>query len=159
MALLVSVGLRAAELESLTVGQVAADSGHIVLRFRVKGGKTIAVPLPPRVCALLAPLLDGRAATESLLVREDGRPWDRWRSTTALRRAAKAAGVDAAGLTPHVLRATAATLLLDAGVAVELVQELLGHRSPVTTQRYDRGTRRLDGHAAYRLASILGGGS
>jgi integrase len=52
-----------------------------------------------------------------------------------------------------------ATLLLDAGVAVELVQDLLGHRSPDTTQRYDRGTRRLDGHAAYRLASIRGGGS
>jgi integrase/recombinase XerD len=159
VALLASVGLRAAELESLTVGQVAADAGHTVMRFRVKGGQSIAVPLPARVCVLLAPLLNGRAATEALLAREDGRPFDRWRATTALRRAAKAAGVDQAGLTPHVMRATAATLLLDAGVAVELVQALLGHRSPVTTQRYDRGTRALDGHAAYRLSSILSGGS
>lgn len=159
VALLVSVGLRAAEVEGLTVGQVAADSGHTVLRFRVKGGKVIAVPLPPRVRALIDPLLTGRAASDPLLTREDGRSFDRWRSTTALRRAAKAGGVDAAGLTPHVLRATAATLLLDAGVPVELVQALLGHSSSVTTQGYDRGTRRLDGHAAYRLASILGGGS
>ncbi|WP_406312640.1 hypothetical protein OHA77_29355 [Streptosporangium sp. NBC_01639] len=39
------------------------------------------------------------------------------------------------------------------------VQELLGHASPVTTQRYNRGRRKLDGHAAYRMASILGGGA
>uniref|UniRef100_UPI0018CC170B hypothetical protein n=1 Tax=Streptosporangium roseum TaxID=2001 RepID=UPI0018CC170B len=64
---------------------------------------------------------------EPLFVREDGRPFDRWRMTTALRRAATAAGVD--------------------------------HASPVTTQRYNRGRRKLDSHAVYRMASILGGGA
>ncbi len=39
------------------------------------------------------------------------------------------------------------------------VQELLGHASPVTTQRYNRGRRKLDSHAAYRMASIFGGGT
>ncbi|GAA3935695.1 hypothetical protein GCM10023085_16440 [Actinomadura viridis] len=158
-ALLISTGLRAAEVAALTAGRIADDSGHRVIRIRVKGGKTIALPLPPRVCALLEPLLAGRAPHEPLLQREDGRPFDRWRLTTALRRTARAAGVDPTGLTPHVLRATAATLLLDAGTPVELVQALLGHASPVTTKRYDRGTRRLDGHATYRLAGILAGGS
>lgn len=159
VALLVSVGLRAAEIENLVVGRIGTDSGHTVMRFRVKGGKVILVPLPPRVVTLVEPLLDGRDASDLLLTREDGRPFDRWRATTALRRAARLAGIDPAKLTPHVLRATAATLLLDAGVPGELVQALLGHASLVTTQRYDRGTRKLDGHAAYRLASILGGGS
>ncbi|MER5326572.1 tyrosine-type recombinase/integrase [Streptosporangium roseum] len=56
--------------------------------------------------------------------------------TTALRRAATAAGVDHARLTPHTARATAATAALDAGVPLADVQELLGHASPVTTQRY-----------------------
>jgi integrase len=159
-ALLVSTGLRAAEVAALTAGRIVDDAGHRVLRIWVKGGKMIALPLPlpPRVCALLEPLLADRAPHEVLLTREDGRPFDRWRLTTALRRTARAAHVDPDGLTPHVLRATAATLLLDAAVPVELVQQLLGHASPVTTQRYDRGTRRLDGHASYRLASLLAGG-
>uniref|UniRef100_UPI003F498E57 tyrosine-type recombinase/integrase n=1 Tax=Microtetraspora malaysiensis TaxID=161358 RepID=UPI003F498E57 len=83
----------------------------------------------------------------------------RWRMTTALRRAATAAGVDPKGLTPHTARTTAATALLDEGVPLADVQELLGHASPVTTQRYNRGRRKLDGHAAYRMAALLAGGS
>ncbi|QFG22867.1 tyrosine-type recombinase/integrase [Actinomadura sp. WMMB 499] len=158
-ALLICTGLRAAEVCGLTAGRITDDSGHRVLRVRVKGGKTLAVPLPPRVRVLLDPLLDGRAGHELVFVREGGRPLDRWRLTTALRRAACAAGVDHTRLTPHVLRATAATLLLDAGVPVDRVQAMLGHASPVTTQRYDRGEDRLDGHATYRLSSLLGGGT
>lgn len=159
VALLVCTGLRAAEVTGLTAGRITDDSGHRVLRVRVKGGKTIAVPLPPRVRALLDPLLDGRAVHELVLTRPGGLPLTRWQLTTALRRAARAAGLDPKGLTPHVLRATAATLLLDAGVPVERVQAMLGHASPVTTQRYDRGDQRLDGHATYRLSTLLGGGT
>lgn len=155
VALLVGIGLRAAELENLTVDRIGTESGHTVIRFRVKGGKSVRVPLAPEVRVLVDPLLDGRADADLLIVREDGRPFDRWRQTTALRRASRAAGIDPARLTPHVLRATAATLLLDAGVPIELVQQLLGHASPVTTQRYDRGTAKLAGHAAYQLGGLL----
>ncbi|WP_167521379.1 tyrosine-type recombinase/integrase [Microbispora triticiradicis] len=159
VALLAVCAVRVGELVALTVGQVAADAGHRVIVFRRKGGKTDRVPVPPRVCALLEPLLDGRAAGEVLFTRADGRPFDRWRMTTALRRAATATGVDHKGLTPHTARATAATALLDEGVPLADVQELLGHASPVTTQRYNRGRRKLDRHAAYRMAAILAGGA
>lgn len=155
VAVLLLCALRAAELCALTVGQIREDAGHCVLVFTRKGGKTDRVPLPPDVCALLLPQVEGRADHEPVFVREDGRPWDRWRLTTALRRAAKAAGVDPKRLTPHTARTTAATELLEDGVPIEVVQEMLGHASPVTTQRYDRGTRRLSGHGAYRLAALL----
>ncbi|MFC4114288.1 tyrosine-type recombinase/integrase [Nonomuraea zeae] len=153
--LLATVGLRAGELEGLTVGRITRSAGHWVMSFRLKGGKTILVPLAAEVMVLLRPLLDGRAAGKLLLLRADGRSFDRWRQQTALRRAARAVDLDVATLTPHMLRATAATLLLAAGVPVEHVQELLGHASPVTTQRYNRGETALDGHAAYRLADLL----
>ncbi|MFF0249903.1 tyrosine-type recombinase/integrase [Streptosporangium sandarakinum] len=159
VALLSVCAVRVGELVSLTVSSVATSAGHTVILFRRKGGKTDRLPVPPRVRALLDPLLDGRAPGEPLFVREDGRPFDRWRATTALRRAATAAGVDHARLTPHTARATAATAALDAGVPLADVQELLGHASPVTTQRYNRGRKKLDGHAAYRMAALLAGGT
>ncbi|MEV0169121.1 tyrosine-type recombinase/integrase, partial [Nonomuraea fuscirosea] len=121
----------------------------------LKGGKNIAVPLAAEVMTLLRPLMTGRDTGDLLLLRADGRSFDRWRQQTALRRAARAARLDLGKLTPHMLRATAATLLRAAGVPVEVVQELLGHASPVTTQRYDRGQSILDGHAAYRLTDLL----
>lgn len=159
VALLAVCAVRVGELVALTVGSVALDAGHTVILFRRKGGKTDRLPIPPRVRTLIEPLLHGRPPGEPLFTRDDGRPFDRWRMTTALRRAATAAGVDPAHLTPHTARATAATALLDAGVPLADVQELLGHASPVTTQRYNRGRRKLDSHAAYRMAAILAGGT
>ncbi|MEU6718266.1 tyrosine-type recombinase/integrase [Nonomuraea sp. NPDC046802] len=153
--LLATLGLRAAELESLTVGRIERSAGHWVIRFRLKGGKQAIVPLAAETMALLQPLMAGRVASDLLLLRTNGRSFNRWRQQTALRRAARAAHLDLAKLTPHMLRATAATLLRAAGVPVEQVQELLGHGSPITTQRYDRGQTALDGHAAYRLTDLL----
>ncbi|MEV4078623.1 tyrosine-type recombinase/integrase [Nonomuraea fuscirosea] len=131
--LLATLGLRAGELEGLTVGRPERDAGHWVIRFRLKGGKIIAVPLAAEVMTLLRPLISGRDAGDPLLLRADGRSFDRWRQQTAPRRAARAGGLDLAKLTPHMLRTTAATLLRATGVPVEVVQELLGHASPVTT--------------------------
>lgn len=53
--------------------------------------------------------------------------------------------------TPHSLRATAATLLLDAGVDICKVQELLGHRHVTTTQIYDKRRRRASDGASHDM--------
>lgn len=51
--------------------------------------------------------------------------------------------------TPHSLRATTATLLLDAGVDIRKVQELLGHRHITTTQVYDKRRRSTSDSASH----------
>ncbi len=51
--------------------------------------------------------------------------------------------------TPYSLRATTATLLLDAGVDITKVQELLGHRHITTTQIYDRRRRTTSESASH----------
>jgi site-specific recombinase XerD len=51
--------------------------------------------------------------------------------------------------TPHSLRATTATLLLDAGVDIIKVEELLGHRHVTTTQIYDKRRRSLKERASH----------
>lgn len=53
--------------------------------------------------------------------------------------------------TPHSLRATTATLLLDAGVDIVKVKDLLGHRHVTTTQIYDKRRRSTSESASHDL--------
>jgi integrase/recombinase XerD len=63
-----------------------------------------------------------------------GAPLSRQSAWTVLTRAAATAGLD--GVSPHTLRHSFATHLLDGGADVRVVQELLGHASVTTTQVY-----------------------
>jgi integrase len=54
--------------------------------------------------------------------------------------------------TPQSIRATAATLLLDAGVDIIKVKELLSHRQVTTTQIYDKGPRSTAESASHLVA-------
>lgn len=54
--------------------------------------------------------------------------------------------------TPHSLRHTCTTQLLDAGRSLRDVQVFMGHASPTTTTRYDLGRNQLDQSPAYTLS-------
>jgi integrase/recombinase XerC len=56
---------------------------------------------------------------------------------------------------PHVLRHSVATLLAADGVPVHEIQNLLGHASLQTTQRYIHHAESLDASPAYRMAALL----
>ncbi|PJI94428.1 tyrosine recombinase XerC [Luteimicrobium subarcticum] len=137
--LLYATGVRVGELVSVDVDDV--DRGTRTVRVLGKGGKERVVPYgAPADRALTAWLGAGRPAlvTErsgaALLLGDRGGRWDQRQARTTVHRLAVSAGVP--DLAPHALRHTAATHLLAGGADLRSVQEVLGHTSLATTQRY-----------------------
>ncbi len=138
--LLYGTGIRVAELVGLDISDV--DQGRRVLRVIGKGDKQRSVPYgQPAEQALQAWLQHGRSewltATSNgalFLGRRGGRLDQRTARAVVNRATAGLAG--GRGLSPHGLRHTAATHLLDGGADLRAVQELLGHASLATTQIY-----------------------
>ena len=142
-----SAGLRAEELVNLDLTSLDPDAEE--LRVEGKGSKTRVVPAgEPAWRALEAYLTRGRpslrAADEAaLFLSRNGRRL----STSDVRRRLKLQTRAAAlhgGVTPHTLRHSFATHLLEGGADLRVIQELLGHASISTTQTYTRvESRRL----------------
>jgi integrase/recombinase XerD len=112
-----------------------------------KGGRTRIVPIGGYAkAALEAYLVRGRPSlvvkgrgTPAVFLNARGGPLSRQSAWTILHRAAAAAGLPVDGphaVSPHTLRHSYATHLLDGGADVRVVQELLGHASVTTTQVY-----------------------
>ena len=79
-----------------------------------------------------------------------------WRLVRRLARLARRAGLKAAAqLSPHSLRHTFATSLDHAGVALQDIQDAMGHADPRTTRRYMATHQHLDRHATYAFAAWL----
>ncbi|WP_319944415.1 site-specific tyrosine recombinase XerD [Nocardia macrotermitis] len=139
--LLYSTGARISEAIDLDVDDIDAAARAIVLRG--KGGKQRIVPIGrPALAAVDAYLVRGRPALTSrgtgnpaLFCNARGGRLSRQSAWQVLRDAAERAGILAA-VSPHTLRHSFATHLLDGGADVRVVQELLGHASVTTTQIY-----------------------
>ena len=134
---LYGTGLRVGELVELDVAQL--DRGRAELRVRGKGNKERVVPVPGAALASLLDYLDSRPGRERLaqplfLNARGSRLTDRG-VRVILRRRLLETGV-ARPASPHTLRHSYATHLLDADVDLRAIQELLGHERLSTTQRY-----------------------
>jgi integrase/recombinase XerC/integrase/recombinase XerD len=137
-----SCGLRADEIVSLDLGEVEFDSETV--RVTGKGGKTRVVPIGEPAQRALRRYLErarhalGPAADEpALFVSRRGRrlgPSDVRRRLEKWVREAAVAG----RVSPHTLRHSFATHLLEGGADLRSIQELLGHSSLSTTQIYTR---------------------
>lgn len=142
LAVLFGCGLRRAEAVGLDVADYTPDTGEVVVRAG-KGNKDRLVWASRGARAALDAWLEVRGTEPGPLfwpIRKGGRMEAR-RMTThalylALKRRAKASGVPP--FTPHDLRRTFISNLLDAGADISTVQQLAGHASVTTTQRYDR---------------------
>ncbi len=139
--LLYACGLRVSELVSLKQGQINMKTG--VLRLVGKGMKERLVPFGECATDWLERylresrplLLEGRPQTEDLFVTRQGRAMSRQAFWQMLRRMTQKAGITKP-LTPHTLRHTFATHLLNHGADLRVVQMLLGHSDLATTQIY-----------------------
>jgi integrase/recombinase XerC len=138
--LLYATGVRVAELSGLDVEDVDLRDGAI--RVLGKGSKERIVPVGRQAVAALRAYLGERAAGPLFLNERGGRLTVR-SLHRIVRARARAAGLYRR-VSPHTLRHTFATHLLDAGADLRLIQELLGHARLGTTQRYTHvSTERL----------------
>ena len=132
--LLYASGLRVSELAALTLD--AVDRAGRTVRVLGKGRKERIVPFGAKAARALEAYLADRAATRGPLFtnHRGGRLTPR-AIHAIVRRSAAAAGI-ARRVSPHTLRHTFATHLLDAGADLRAIQEFLGHSRLSTTQRY-----------------------
>ena len=159
--LLYGTGCRISEAGSLSLPDVDLNDG--LVRVTGKGAKERIVPLGRCAAEALERWLapEGRGAleperwarrgdAEAVFLNLRGGRLSRQGLWLVVRRRGEAAGI-ASLLTPHVLRHSCATHMLDGGADIRIVQEMLGHASISTTQIYTKvSTERL--RAVYRAA-------
>lgn len=146
--MLYATGMRISELTGLSLSDIDPEAG--LVRVFGKGSKERIVPfgrparaalqdwLSPSARAALAPTRWARRGdSEALFLNMRGGRLSRQGAWGVVRRYGDAIGLGDR-LTPHVLRHSCATHLLDHGADLRVVQELLGHASISTTQIYTR---------------------
>jgi integrase/recombinase XerC len=137
--LLYGSGLRISEALGLDVEDV--DRRARVVRVMGKGGKERLAPLSDMAVRMLERWLEQREAfgpdplERALFIGVRGGRLDRREAQRIVAALARAAGIPQ-GASPHTLRHSFATHLLESGADLRAVQELLGHKRLTTTQRY-----------------------
>lgn len=137
---LYATGLRVSELTTLKLSALNLDAG--VVRVTGKGNKERLVPLGEEAVHWLTrylgearpAILAGRQS-DAVFVTGRGGPMTRQMFWELIKRHARRAGIGKP-LSPHTLRHAFATHLLEAGMDLRAIQELLGHSSLATTQKY-----------------------
>ncbi len=146
--LIYATGIRVSEC----VGLNLSDLGEGTIRVLGKGNKERIVPMGKPAHQALAAWLACRdevatTSSEKVFLGQRGKPLDDRVVRSVLSRLTTQAGVPE--ISPHELRHSAATHLLEGGSDLRTVQEVLGHSSLSTTQRYTHVT-------AERLRSVFG---
>lgn len=133
-------GLRVSELVELTISHMYRKEGYMLIEG--KGNKQRLVPISPEAEKWFAYWLEDRArwpqdpsATDVAFVNRYGRPLTRAMIFTIIKRLASAAGVTK-HVSPHTLRHSFATHMLQNGADLRIIQQLLGHENITTTEIY-----------------------
>ena len=148
-------GLRLAELRSLRLEQLHLDAGFI--NAIGKGNKERVVPIGRKAIAALQryleagrPKLVNKKSPAAVFLSSRGTPFAAVTLWLRIKNRVRRAGVSR-NVTPHMLRHSFATHLLENGADLRIIQELLGHASISTTQVYTHvtGNRLRDIHRKF----------
>ena len=134
--MLYSCGLRVSELTGLAIGDLDLSGGMV--RVLGKGGKERILPVGSRALEAIRTYLEGRgelAGSGPLFLNTRGQRINR-RSVARIVDAHVLRIAAFKRISPHILRHTFATHMLEGGADLRAIQELLGHASLSTTQKY-----------------------
>jgi site-specific recombinase XerD len=156
LVLLLATGIRRSEAVLISLEEVDLTNRQLLVHG--KGAKQRIVPLTRQAVAAIQQYLPHRPTTQSwrLFVNSRGQPIRGHVINAALDEILEKAGLAGQGITPHKLRHTFATQLIQKGVDVRTVQELLGHADLGTTARYLHSDVRTKLAAVGRLTGLLG---
>src|SRR6185312_5279647 len=138
-----STGMRRMEVANLKLYDIDRERGTVMIR-QGKGKKDRHIPIGERALAWLAKYI-GEARPELLAAADDGTvfldeagaAFDRVRLTTLVRGYIRKAKIGKQGGC-HLFRHTVATLMLETGADIRVIQEMLGHAKISTTEMYTR---------------------
>ena len=139
--LLYACGLRASEVIALLVDDVNLEGGYVMATG--KGSRQRLVPMGTQAIGWIRRYLGGgrphlakRGDPAALFLSRSGRALSRQAVWQLLKRSARRAGVRATGVSPHTLRHSFASHLIEGGADLRSVQAMLGHADISTTQIY-----------------------
>lgn len=153
--LLAMNGLRVSEATDADVDDLGRDGYDWTLRIVGKGNKPAIIALNPPTMQAIDAALRGRTTGPLLLNRAEKR-MDREAAGRIVRRLCKTAGITGKHITPHSLRHSAITALLNAGTNPRDVQQFARHSDMKTTFRYDRDKQNLARSGSYGMMTIVG---
>lgn len=137
---LYSCGLRVSELVNLEIGKVFVDEGYVIVTG--KGSKERVVPISESALREISTWMDDRAdidikpgEEQMLFVSRRGKRLTRVMIFYIIKRLAELAGIRKE-ISPHTLRHSFATHLLEGGANLRAIQQMLGHESIATTELY-----------------------
>ena len=148
-------GLRLAELRNIRLEQLQLESGFVLVIG--KGNKERVVPLGRKASAAMQRYLDAgrpklvtKRSPANVFLTKRGTPFSSVTLWLRVKRRARRAAIGR-NVTPHMLRHSFATHLLEHGADLRVIQELLGHANISTTERYTHvaGSRLRDVHRKF----------
>lgn len=153
--LLAMNGLRISEACNADVDDLGREGYDWTLRIVGKGDKPAIIALNPPTMQAIDVALNGRKSGP-LLLNTLNRRMDREAAARIVRRLCQTAGITGKKITPHSLRHSAITALLNAGTNPRDVQMFARHADMKTTSRYDRDKHNLSRSGSYGMMQIVG---
>jgi integrase/recombinase XerD len=153
--LLADNGIRVSEALGIRLEDFREQRGRVVVNITRKGSKTQDIVLAPATLEAVRQLAGDR--TEGFLfATATGKALDRSHVYRILKRLAERSGLDASKVHPHVLRHTHATVAIEAGVPLHVVQRDLGHSDIRTTMLYADAIEATKNPTSDVVAALIG---